>query len=776
MRQIMMKHKVLIQLGVGLLILVLGFGLGRRGTKEDSELDSHAGHDHSDQTTAVVDKPTLWTCSMHPNIKLPEFGLCPICNMDLIPLADDGSDDGGLRELSVSEAAAKLMDLEVVPVERRMATAAVHMVGKVDYDETRLATITAWIPGRLDRLFVDYTGVPVRKGDHLVELYSPQLLTAQEELLQALAAVSKSQGSNLSFMRDTAQATVDAAREKLRLWGVTAQQIQQIETSGQVSDHMTIYAPTGGIVIHKNAVEGVYVKEGTPIYRIADLSQVWVKLDAYESDLQWLRYGQAVEFTTISYPGEVFRGSVAFIDPALDPQTRTAKVRVNVSNADGRLKPEMFVKALVQAEIRAGGLVRDTALAGRWICPMHPEIIKEQAGICDLCEMDLVTTESLGFAGDAGNTDMPLVIPVSAALVTGTRAVVYVQKPDTERPTFEGREIVLGSRAGDSYLVRSGLTEGELVVTRGNFKIDSALQILAKPSMMTPGGAGMGGQQHHGKSEPAQAMAMPGIEIGALSRHQMNQVIEAGDKVAEFLAQGNSDAVSAAFYGVQYILTQVDATVLTGEAGKQWQELSMRLHNDAVEGAEAATTPQQRRAADSLKQNLVQLEQHFGLGHARAGHGSPSLPEELKAQLEAVMQAYLALQKALADDNGQAAITAATDMRKSLDAVDMSLFDTTTHALWMKAQPIIKSALPKIASTQDLQAQREGFLPISQQVISLSQALGAVGADTVFVMHCPMAFDNRGASWLQDNEALKNPYFGAAMLRCGTVEEVIPSR
>jgi Cu(I)/Ag(I) efflux system membrane fusion protein len=224
--------------------------------------------------------------------------------------------------------AKKLMDIVVAPVERKFVSATLRMIGKVDYDETRLAYITAWFPGRLDRLYVDYTGVPVKKGDHMVYLYSPELISAQEELIQALATVKNIQETDLSVMREMTEATVTAAREKLRLWGLKAEQIKEIERTGKVQDHMTIYAPSSGIVIHKNVLEGMYVQTGTRIYTIADLSNVWVKMDAYESDLEWLRYGQEVEFTTISYPGSVFKGTISFIDPILNERTRSVKIRV----------------------------------------------------------------------------------------------------------------------------------------------------------------------------------------------------------------------------------------------------------------------------------------------------------------------------------------------------------------------------------------------------------------------------------------------------------------
>jgi len=422
--------------------------------------------------------------------------------MELIPMPESLAAETAPRELVVSAAAAKLMEIQTSPVERRFAANQVRMVGKIQYDETRVRQITAWVPGRLDRLYVDFTGTTVRKGDHLVSLYSPDLISAQAELLQAMKASQNAGEAGASdYLARSAASTLQAAREKLRLLGLTPGQIEEIEQSGRPVTHLTIYSPMGGVVIQKMANEGMYVGTGTQIYTVADLSQVWVKLDAYESDLQWIRYGQQAEFTTEAYPGQVFNGWISFIDPVLDPQTRTVKVRVDVPNPDGRLKPEMFVRAVVGSAVAQGGMVMDPDLAGKWICPMHPSVVKTEPGQCDICGMDLVTTESLGYVAADMPEQVPLVIPHTAPLITGKRAVVYVQKPDAELPTFEGREVVLGPRAGGFYLVESGLNQGERVVTNGNFKIDSALQIQARPSMMNPeGGVAPGGHEHAGHS------------------------------------------------------------------------------------------------------------------------------------------------------------------------------------------------------------------------------------------------------------------------------------
>jgi Cu(I)/Ag(I) efflux system membrane fusion protein len=442
-----------------------------------------------------------WYCSMHPQIIRDRPGLCPICEMELIPMPESMATETSPRELTVSQTAATLMDIQTSRVERRFVASEIRMVGKVQYDETRVKDITAWVPGRLDRLYVDFTGTTVRKGDHLVSLYSPELISAQAELLQAVRAMQKVGENTSEYLTKSSETTFDATREKLRLLGLTDAQIQEIEQSGKPLNHLTIYSPIGGVVIRKMVNEGAYVTTGTPIYTVADLSQLWVLLDAYESDLPWIRYGQEVQFTTEAHPGEAFTGWVSFIDPVLDPVTRTVRVRVDVPNPQGRLRPEMFVRATVRSQVALGGRVMDPEMAGKWICPMHPSVVKPQEGQCDICGMNLVTTESLGYVAADAPAEPPLVIPDTAPLITGKRAVVYVKKAGAEAPTFEGREIELGPKAGDYYIVASGLQEGEEVVTNGNFKIDSALQIQARPSMMNPqGGVAAPSHPHEGHS------------------------------------------------------------------------------------------------------------------------------------------------------------------------------------------------------------------------------------------------------------------------------------
>ena len=426
----------------------------------------------------------IWTCSMHPQIRQNKPGKCPICFMDLVPVTS--GENAGPTQISFSENSLKLMEIQTTPVERKFVEVPIRLFGKIDYDESRIKNIAAWTDGRIDRLFVDFTGIRVTKGDHMVYLYSPQLISAQAEFLESLRAAQSSSAQTSDMIKKTIQDTTQASKEKLILLGISEGQVEQIAKTGQPSDHITINSPVDGIVIEKHFSEGEYVQTGMAIYTLADLGHLWVKLDAYESDIEWIRYGQQVEFTTEALPGQVFKGMIAFIPPVLDPMTRTVKVRVNIDNLDGKLKPEMFVRAVVHSKIASDANAIDQSIAGKFICPMHPWVIKESMGQCDICSMDLVSSEALGYAETKIPNKPPLVIPASAPLITGKRAVVYVQVPDANKPTFEGREITLGPRAGDYYIVEEGLAEGELVVTNGNFKIDASLQIQAKPSMMSP--------------------------------------------------------------------------------------------------------------------------------------------------------------------------------------------------------------------------------------------------------------------------------------------------
>lgn len=462
--------------------------------------DLSPGHrDSNHNNEAQEEVASLWTCSMHPQIKLPRPGTCPICGMDLVPVHTDNGSDATLQNkvvLRLSEQAQHLADIQTTRVVRRTVTKKLRLVGSIDYDETRLTHITAWVPGRIERMFVDFTGIAVKKGDHMLQLYSPELISTQEELIQAVRSLQRLKSSSSALVRESTERSVQSAREKLLLLGLTEAQVQAIRVRGKAEDSVTIYAPRGGVVVERSATEGMYVQEGTRIYSIADLSSLWVYLDAYETDLPWIRYGQEITFTTRALPGTTFAGTVSFISPMVSSDTRTTRIRVNIDNSKGLLKPGLFVKGVIEADVYGEGKVINTDLKGKYIGPMHPEIIRDVADQCPICGMDLVPAEELGYITAPSDPELPLVIPDSAALITGKRAVVYVKHPD--EPTFEPRSVVLGPEASGFYVIIDGLKEDELVVTNGAFKIDADLQIKGRPSMMNPvAGSGISGNSHN---------------------------------------------------------------------------------------------------------------------------------------------------------------------------------------------------------------------------------------------------------------------------------------
>jgi len=604
--------------GIALLLLlfVLAFTLGRLGSNGGEAPETHAAHE-----TAAE----LWTCSMHPHIKLPQAGDCPMCGMDLIPLEIDAGSALDPRQLRMSEDAIALAGIQTTPAVRAYAATEVRMYGKLDYDESKLAYITAWVPGRLDRLYVSYAGVAVKKGDHLVDMYSPELFAAQEELAQARAAVTALENSESEALRSTSVATLDAAREKLRLYGLTPEQIQRIETTGQTSDNLTIFAPAGGVVVHKEAREGMYVKTGERIYTIADLSKLWVLFEAYESDLPWLHFGQRVSFTTRSFPGETFEGVVSFIDPLVDPKTRTIGVRAVVDNAGGKLKPDMFVRGVVDSRIDAHGHIIDVELAGKWICPMHPDIVKDGSDDCDECGMDLVPASELGFVHvGAAKSEAPVLVPASAPLITGKRAIVYVQVDHGEGRVFEGREVELGPRAGDFYVVRAGVHKGDLVVTNGAFKIDSELQIQARPSMMSPAGGARPAHNHGGTAPPATTSAARDAKSPATPSSASGEVLVAlvplyssYFELQMALAKDDFASAKAAADTLARATASVDMTLFEGDAHLRWMELSKAVADKSRSLASAADIEAARDDFFYVSNAVIDMVRVFG--HSGAG-------------------------------------------------------------------------------------------------------------------------------------------------------------
>lgn len=404
----------------------------------------------------------------------------------------EAAHDKGEGTLHVAEAARERAALETAVVERRDLKHLLRVFGKIDYNETGLATITSRVEGYVENLFVNFTGVEVKKGDHLVEIYSPDLAVAQRELF-------------LGSRDPTDKTLLAAAKTKLERWGLLPEQIEGFLREGKVTERVTLMAPMDGTVTEKMVVQNSMVKPGEMLYKLANLDSVWLYLDIYEYELGMIRYGQEVAATTESYPGETFTGRVWFINPTLSEETRTVKVIVSLDNKGRKLKPGMFVSANVEVPLLADGTAASSGVEGRWSCPMHPQVLRDAAGSCPVCQMALVQIP--GKAGTA-KPAQALAIPLTAVLDSGTRKLVHVEvSEDVYRPV----EVKVGPRSGGYYPVIEGVKEGDRVVVRGNFLLDSQFQIAGLPSLFYPKGQApsAGHSGHGGTVTPGSKSATP---------------------------------------------------------------------------------------------------------------------------------------------------------------------------------------------------------------------------------------------------------------------------
>ena len=370
---------------------------------------------------------TEYTCSMHPQIRQQEPGKCPLCGMDLIPVMKGG----GSSEpdvITMSATAIALAQITTARVEEAGAIRNLRLNGRVEADERKRYIQSAHVAGRVERLYVTFEGQYVNAGQAIAALYAPALVTAQEELLEALK------------YKESNPALVDAARQKLSQWRMTNKQIQELESSGTVLRSINITADAGGFITRRMVTLGDYVEQGAPLYELADLSTVWVVFDVYEADMPWIRTGDAIEFTVQSLPGQSYKAKVNYINPLLDEGRRVASVRTELANPGGRLKPGMFATGNLDARLATGA---------------HG-----------------------------------LVVPRSAVLWTGERSVVYVKVPSEEGAAFRLREVVLGPALGDAWLVTEGLEAGEEIVVSGTFTLDAAAELEGKLSMMQRGSSG----------------------------------------------------------------------------------------------------------------------------------------------------------------------------------------------------------------------------------------------------------------------------------------------
>jgi len=410
------KKQLLIYIGILIIGGIIGLLINISTHKEINTSE----HQHIN-TSENPKISTLWTCSMYPHIRKTEPGKCPLCGMDLIPL-EAGLESENEYEIKMSPTAMQLANVQTSIVKKQKPFKEIRLNGKVQADERKTVSQTAHIGGRIEQLYLNFTGEMISKGQLIATIYSPELVSAQEELFQALK------------IKETNPALFQAAKEKLKNWKLSQNQIDEIIQSGRIKENFPVYADKSGIVIKKEINQGDYIKQGAVLYDVADLSSLWILFDVYESDLSFVKKGNEITYTLQSFPGEKFNGKISFIDPVINPKTRVAKARIDIQNKNSRFKPEMFASGIVQNALQ--------------------------------------------------NENLAIVIPKSAVLWTGKKSIVYVKTKDEQGLNFQLREVVLGTSLGENFIIKSGLEEGEEIATHGTFSIDAAAQLAGKPSMM----------------------------------------------------------------------------------------------------------------------------------------------------------------------------------------------------------------------------------------------------------------------------------------------------
>ncbi|WP_417873453.1 efflux RND transporter periplasmic adaptor subunit [Xanthomarina gelatinilytica] len=542
----MKNNKIVIYIGILVVGVLLGWLLFGGSTNE--EID----HNHD----AVAATNQMWTCSMHPQIMQPEPGDCPICGMDLIP-AESGSDGLMADQFKLTENAMALANIQTSIIGKGNVEGSVlTLSGKIAENEKANAVQVSYVSGRIEQLYVNATGETVSKGQLLASIYSPELYATQQELITA-ASIKNSQPE-----------LYQAVRNKLKLWKLSESQINHIETTGKVQENVSVYATVSGTVTEKLVAQGDYVKQGEPLLKIANLNSVWANFDVYENQIDLLKKGQQVIVTAKAYPNKEFTGTVDFINPVLNTQTRTVTLRVVLDNKDLKFKPGMFVTANIE-----GGLKK--------------------------------------------NEDV-LTIPASAVLWTGKRSVVYL-KTQPNQPVFEMQEVVLGNKIGDTYEVVDGVFVGNEIVTHGTFTVDAAAQLQGKKSMMNKeGNKTMTGHQEHSgdhasNTDSKQVNIHERMEVSGDFQAQLSLVFNDYIALKDALVKEDSKRVVTASNNFLSHLSEIDMELLKGEAHKQWMALENDLRTSTLSISKASSIPSQRDFFKQLSAKLTKALEVFGI-------------------------------------------------------------------------------------------------------------------------------------------------------------------
>ncbi len=536
-------------LAAGLLLGWLIFG----GTHEH---DDHSGHEHE---LITENGEEVWTCSMHPSVREDGPGSCPICGMDLIPASSDEREDD--YSMVMTEASMQLANIQTTPVIREVPKREIQLPGRVEIDERRISYVTAHFEGRIQDVEINYTGAPIREGDVMATIYSPELVSAQRELLEAVKVKDRNPGLYESAVR------------KFRLWEFTDEQIQNIIDRGDVMRNMEILSPVDGFVMKRNVVDEQHVMEGTVIYEVANLDHLWVTLDAYEEDLNWLSEGASIEFRTRSNPGRTYQATIDYIDPTFNPQKRTIRIRADVENADRSLRPDLLVNGKLVSEM----------------------------------------------------PDEKLMVPASSVLWTGPRSLVYVKDPSADTPRFEVKEVELGARAGDYFVIEEGVNEGDEVVFNGAFRIDSEFQLADRFSMMNrEPGSGAVPVHDHGEVDVGDDDPATGVQEDELHEHPTEvegvtedfqqdflSLLEAYLAGKEGLFNSDFDATGEAFRQTADELEAIGMHRMDGDAHVQWMEQYEAIDAHLNHILEADDLDGQREGFAALSHILIEAVNHY---------------------------------------------------------------------------------------------------------------------------------------------------------------------
>ena len=520
---------------VGLVLIGLVFGWLLFGNNSNEE----ANHNH----TEASQTNKMWTCSMHPQIMQPEPGDCPICGMDLIP-AEAGADGLTADQFKLTANAMALANIQTTLVGNgSIENGIIKLSGKIAENEEANAVQVSYFSGRIERLNISFTGEDVRKGQLLATIYSPELYAAQQELITA------------SSLKESQPALYKAVRNKLKLWKLSENQINQIETSGKVIENFPVYATVSGTVTEKLVEQGDYIKQGQPLLKIANLNTVWANFDVYENQIEQFKKGQEVKVITNAYPNKTFKGTVDFIDPVLNTKTRTVDLRVVLNNKEAIFKPGMFVSAEIES--------------------------------------------------DKINSNEVITVPSSAVLWTGERSVVYI-KSNPNEPVFELKEVTLGNKIGDNYEVLDGLSSGNEIVTYGTFTVDAAAQLQGKKSMMNqPVAKEMTVNEDYSK--------ITRLESPEAFQQQLKQVYDNYINLKDALVEDNSVQASSDAKKLISSFRKIDMKLLKGEVHKQWMTLEGHIQSSASSISKSSEIETQRDHFKKLSTHLIKAVQLFGV-------------------------------------------------------------------------------------------------------------------------------------------------------------------